>query len=192
MIHCGESQRRRKPVVVEAIIWLQLRGLTDGETRKGAATGEFEHGRVPRQEARSSFCACRFGDRSAAARWTTSSSTAVSSTPSALAATRMKAAEPKMAPALRSRHTAEGRPHSRAGDAAGGRRERRRSARRPRQEGCDGKADLERQQAEYCKKNYEDAKAHGDETAADLAAGPLGPCRGSVLTAIEKWNKSEE
>jgi hypothetical protein len=54
------------------------------------------------------------------------------------------------------------------------------------------KADLERQQAEYCKKNYELAKAHGDETAADLAAGPLGPCRGSVLTAIKKWNSSEE
>lgn len=54
------------------------------------------------------------------------------------------------------------------------------------------KADLERQQAEYCKKNYELAKAHGDETGADLAAGPLGPCRGSVLTAIEKWNKAEE
>ncbi len=53
-------------------------------------------------------------------------------------------------------------------------------------------ADLERQQAEYCKKNYEDAKAHGDETAADLATGPLGPCRGSVLTAIKKWNNSEE
>lgn len=54
------------------------------------------------------------------------------------------------------------------------------------------KADLERQQAEYCKKNYEDAKAHGQETAADTAAGPLGSCRGSILTAIEKWNKSEE
>jgi hypothetical protein len=54
------------------------------------------------------------------------------------------------------------------------------------------KAELERQQAEFCKKNYELAKAHGDDTTADLATGPLGPCRGSVLTAIEKWNKTEE
>lgn len=53
-------------------------------------------------------------------------------------------------------------------------------------------ADLERQQAEYCKKNYEDARAHGDPTGADLATGPLGPCRGSVLTAIKKWNTSDE
>src|SRR5262245_21547675 len=53
------------------------------------------------------------------------------------------------------------------------------------------KADLERQQAEYCKKNYDLAKAHGDETGADLAAGPLGPCRGSVLTAIQKWNNPD-
>jgi hypothetical protein len=53
-------------------------------------------------------------------------------------------------------------------------------------------AELERQQAEYCKKNYDDARAHGDSTGADLAAGPLGPCKGSVLTAIKKWNNSEE
>ncbi len=54
------------------------------------------------------------------------------------------------------------------------------------------RAELERQQAEYCKVNYEMAKAHGDETGADLATGPLGPCRGSVLTAIKKWNESEQ
>lgn len=54
------------------------------------------------------------------------------------------------------------------------------------------KAELERQQAEYCKKHYELAKTHGDDTSADLAEGPLGPCRGSVLTAIKKWNNSEE
>jgi hypothetical protein len=53
------------------------------------------------------------------------------------------------------------------------------------------KADLERQQAEYCKKNYEDAKAHGDNNA-DLAEGPLGPCRGSVLSAIKNINGSGE
>jgi len=47
-------------------------------------------------------------------------------------------------------------------------------------------AELERQQAEYCRKNYELAKAHGDNDA-DLATGPLGPCRGSVLTAIKSF-----
>jgi hypothetical protein len=52
------------------------------------------------------------------------------------------------------------------------------------------RAELERQQAEYCKKNYELAKAHGDNDA-DQAAGPLGPCRGSVLTAIQQWNKDD-
>lgn len=40
-------------------------------------------------------------------------------------------------------------------------------------------AELERQQAEYCRKHYELAKAHGDNEA-DMASGPLGPCRGSV------------
>ncbi len=53
-------------------------------------------------------------------------------------------------------------------------------------------AELQRQQAEYCKVNYEMAKARGDETGADLATGPLGPCRASVLTAIKKWNQGEE
>ncbi len=48
-------------------------------------------------------------------------------------------------------------------------------------------AELERQQAEYCKKNYEYAKMHGD-SQADQAAGPLGPCRGSALTAIKKYS----
>ncbi len=51
------------------------------------------------------------------------------------------------------------------------------------------KAELEKQQAAYCKVNYEDAKARGDNNA-DSATGPLGPCRASVFTAIEKWNKS--
>ncbi len=53
-------------------------------------------------------------------------------------------------------------------------------------------AELQRQQAEYCKVNYEMAKARGDETGADLATGPLGPCRASVLTSIKKWNEGEE
>jgi hypothetical protein len=51
-------------------------------------------------------------------------------------------------------------------------------------------AELERQQAEYCKKNYELAKAHGDNNV-DLATGPLGPCKGSVLTAIKNWTSPE-
>ncbi len=52
-------------------------------------------------------------------------------------------------------------------------------------------AELERQQAEYCKVNYEDALTHGDESTAINATGPLGPCRQSVLSSIKKWNKSE-
>lgn len=53
------------------------------------------------------------------------------------------------------------------------------------------KEEVEKQQAEYCKKNYTDALARGDSTA-DLAEGPLGPCRASVLTAIQKWNKGDD
>lgn len=52
------------------------------------------------------------------------------------------------------------------------------------------RAELERQQAEYCRKNYDMAKAMGD-ASADNAAGPLGPCRPSVLTAIKTWNQGE-
>lgn len=51
--------------------------------------------------------------------------------------------------------------------------------------------DLERKQAEYCKVNYEQAKARGDNDA-DSATGPLGPCRGSVLTAIKKWTGEDD
>jgi hypothetical protein len=50
---------------------------------------------------------------------------------------------------------------------------------------------LQKQQAEYCKVHYEQAKAHGDNNA-DLAEGPLGPCRGSVFSAIKKWNGEGE
>lgn len=53
------------------------------------------------------------------------------------------------------------------------------------------RAELERQQAEYCKKNYEMAKALGDNDA-DLATGPLGPCKGSVITAIKNWTKGDD
>jgi hypothetical protein len=53
-------------------------------------------------------------------------------------------------------------------------------------------AELERQQAEYCKVHYEYAKAHGDETGADLATGPLGLCKGSVLTSLTNWTKGDK
>jgi hypothetical protein len=53
------------------------------------------------------------------------------------------------------------------------------------------KEELARQQAEYCKVHYEDAKAHGREVEADTAQGPLGSCRGSVLTAIQGWTKND-
>lgn len=51
--------------------------------------------------------------------------------------------------------------------------------------------ELERQQAEYCKVNYEQAKARGDNDA-DQASGPLGPCRGSVLSAIKTWTSKDD
>lgn len=46
-------------------------------------------------------------------------------------------------------------------------------------------AELERQQKEYCKVHYEYAKMHGDNEA-DNATGPLGPCRGSLLSGVKK------
>lgn len=48
-------------------------------------------------------------------------------------------------------------------------------------------AELQRQQADYCKIHYEQAKQRGDQNA-DLAEGPMGPCRGSVMSAIKTWN----
>ncbi len=53
------------------------------------------------------------------------------------------------------------------------------------------KAELQRQQDEYCKVNYEQAKARGD-TGADTAAGPLGLCRPSALSAFQAWNKGSD
>ena len=50
-----------------------------------------------------------------------------------------------------------------------------------------GKAELAKQQAEYCKANYEPAKQRGDDNA-DLVVGPLGPCRGTVLSIFNKAN----
>lgn len=51
------------------------------------------------------------------------------------------------------------------------------------------KAELEKQQAEYCRVNYELPKARGDQSA-DSATGPLGPCKQSIFTALQKWNSS--
>lgn len=48
--------------------------------------------------------------------------------------------------------------------------------------------ELQRQQTAYCKEHYELAKMRGD-ISADNAKGPLGPCRGSVFTSIQNWNK---
>lgn len=50
---------------------------------------------------------------------------------------------------------------------------------------------LQNQQAEYCKVHYEQAKQHGDNNA-DLAEGPMGPCRGSVFSAVKKLNGEGE
>ena len=52
-------------------------------------------------------------------------------------------------------------------------------------------AEKQKQQDEYCRKNYDPARAAGD-ASADSIEGPLGPCRPSVLTAIKKWNGGED
>ncbi|MEQ1718929.1 MAG: hypothetical protein ABL907_23585 [Hyphomicrobium sp.] len=49
-------------------------------------------------------------------------------------------------------------------------------------------ADLEKQQAEYCKKNYDDAKVFGDQDAV-LATGPLGPCQKSAFSAVKSMTE---
>lgn len=51
-------------------------------------------------------------------------------------------------------------------------------------------ADQQRAQEAYCNKNYVEAKQRGDDNA-DLATGPLGPCRGSVLTGLQSWQKGD-
>ena len=50
------------------------------------------------------------------------------------------------------------------------------------------KSALEGKQAEYCKVNYEQAKLRGDQTTADLAVGPLGPCRPSAMGLVDSIN----
>jgi hypothetical protein len=53
------------------------------------------------------------------------------------------------------------------------------------------KDDLAREQAAFCKKNYEEPKARGDDSA-DSVEGPAGPCRGSVFSAIKALNGGGE
>lgn len=45
---------------------------------------------------------------------------------------------------------------------------------------------LEKQQAEYCEKHYNPAKAMGSADA-DSITGPLGPCRKSILSSMKQW-----
>ena len=52
------------------------------------------------------------------------------------------------------------------------------------------KADLEKQQAEYCKVHYEQAKQRGDDNA-DLVEGPMGLCRASIMSSVKKWTSGE-
>lgn len=46
------------------------------------------------------------------------------------------------------------------------------------------RADLEKQQSDYCEKNYRKTGPLSDYEN-DNVAGPLGPCKGSLLTAIK-------
>ena len=47
-------------------------------------------------------------------------------------------------------------------------------------------AELEKQQDEYCKKNYDEAQMRGD-SSADSASGPLGSCHPSIFSSVKKW-----
>ena len=51
--------------------------------------------------------------------------------------------------------------------------------------------ELMRRQKEYCDIHYAPAVARGDDTAASIE-GPAGPCRQSVMTAIEKLNAGSQ
>ncbi len=52
-------------------------------------------------------------------------------------------------------------------------------------------AEKQKQQDDYCRKNYDPARASGD-ASADSIEGPLGPCRPSILTAVKKFNGGED
>ena len=54
------------------------------------------------------------------------------------------------------------------------------------------KSALEAKQREYCKVNYEQAKQRGDNTTADLAVGPTGPCRPSAMGLIDTINGEKQ
>jgi hypothetical protein len=47
-------------------------------------------------------------------------------------------------------------------------------------------AALQKQQDDYCAKNYTEAQQRAD-SSADSAAGPLGPCHPSIFSAVQKW-----
>ena len=51
-------------------------------------------------------------------------------------------------------------------------------------------AELQAKQDEFCKVNYEQPLSRGDESVTGVA-GPLGPCRKSILTAVKKWNEED-
>jgi hypothetical protein len=53
------------------------------------------------------------------------------------------------------------------------------------------KADLVRQQEEYCREHYDPAVMRGDDSAAAIS-GPLGSCHPSVFTAIKKWTGGDD
>lgn len=52
-------------------------------------------------------------------------------------------------------------------------------------------AEKQKQQDEFCRKNFDPAQAVGD-ASADGIEGPLGPCRRSVLSAVKQWNGGED
>ena len=52
-------------------------------------------------------------------------------------------------------------------------------------------ADLQKAQVAYCEKNYVDAKIRGDQDA-ELAVGPMGPCRSSALSALKSLTNSSD
>lgn len=53
------------------------------------------------------------------------------------------------------------------------------------------KAELARRQAEFCKVNYEQPKARGDQSV-DSVVGPAGPCRATFLSAMKNWTGGDE
>ena len=52
-------------------------------------------------------------------------------------------------------------------------------------------ADQQKAQVAYCDKNYTDAKIRGDQDA-ELAVGPMGPCRSSALSALKALTNNSD